>query len=72
MASPLFMNSTELEALTGIPGSTFRYWATQQPDKGPPSFKLGKRRVWRRTAVEAWLEAQENAEQENAEATSAG
>lgn len=49
----------KLSTVTGIPKSTFRWWATQTPDQGPPSFSLGRRRVWRRSAVLAWIEDQE-------------
>lgn len=54
-----FMTAADLEALTGTPESTFRYWA--HIGSGPPSFKLGRRRVWKRSAVLAWLESQEAA-----------
>ena len=51
------LSSNELEALTGTRASTWRYWASV--GTGPASFKLGRRRVWRRTAVLAWLAEQE-------------
>lgn len=54
-----FLDAADLERLTGTPAATWRYWA--HIGSGPPSFKLGRRRVWRRTAVVAWLEAQETA-----------
>jgi prophage regulatory protein len=49
----------KLSQVTGIPESTFRWWATQAPEKGPPSFCLGRRRVYRRSAVLAWIQEQE-------------
>jgi prophage regulatory protein len=52
-----YLDSTQLEELTGTPASTWRYWA--HIGSGPPSFKLGRRRVWKRSVVLAWLEAQE-------------
>jgi prophage regulatory protein len=52
-----YLSSTQLEELTGTPASTWRYWAGI--GDGPPSFKLGRRRVWRRSAVEAWIQGQE-------------
>jgi prophage regulatory protein len=52
-----YLNSTQLEELTGTPASTWRYWA--HIGTGPASFKLGRRRVWRRDVVSAWLAAQE-------------
>ncbi len=50
------LNSKQCSAITGIPPSTFRYWASI--GQGPPSFKLGRRRVWRRAVVLAWIEQQ--------------
>lgn len=47
----------DLEALTGTKASTWRYWASV--GEGPASFKLGRRRVWRRSIIEAWLADQE-------------
>lgn len=51
------LDSKELEQLTGTRASTWRYWASI--GQGPPSFKLGRRRVWRRNVIEAWLAEQE-------------
>jgi predicted DNA-binding transcriptional regulator AlpA len=56
-----FQTAPELEDQTGIPASTFSYWANMDPPQGPPSFKLGRRRLWRRTAVLAWIAEQEMA-----------
>ena len=56
-----FWGADDLEIVTGTPASTWRYWA--HIGSGPASFKLGKRRVWRRSAVEAWLAEQEAAAQ---------
>lgn len=52
-----YLSSVNLEQLTGIPASTWRYWA--HIGCGPPSFKLGRRRVWRRSEVVAWIAEQE-------------
>ncbi|GAA1082994.1 helix-turn-helix transcriptional regulator [Tsukamurella spumae] len=38
---------------TGIPEGTWRYYA--HVGTGPASFKLGKRRVWRKSVVLAWI-----------------
>ncbi|MGO9030353.1 helix-turn-helix transcriptional regulator [Mycobacterium sp.] len=54
-----YLGSVALEQLTGIPASTWRYWAIN--DTGPRSFKLGRRRVWRRADVLAWIEQQDAA-----------
>jgi prophage regulatory protein len=54
-----YLSSIELEQLTGTPASTWRYWA--HIGSGPASFKLGRRRVWKRSTVLAWLESLESA-----------
>jgi predicted DNA-binding transcriptional regulator AlpA len=52
-----YLTADELEEMTGTPASTFRYWASI--GEGPPSIKLGRRRVWKRDQVEKWLAKQE-------------
>ncbi|MGO9251643.1 MAG: helix-turn-helix transcriptional regulator [Mycobacterium sp.] len=54
-----FLDADELEEMTGTKASTWRYWATV--GEGPASFKLGRRRVWKRSAVLAWIAEQERA-----------
>lgn len=54
-----YLTAPQLEQLTGTPASTWRYWA--HIGSGPPSFKLGRRRVWKRSSFLAWLERQEAA-----------
>ncbi len=54
-----YLDSAELEAMTGTPASTWRWWA--QIGRGPASFRLGRRRVWKRTLVEEWIQAQADA-----------
>jgi prophage regulatory protein len=56
-ALPEYPTAADLEQFTGTPASTWRYWA--HIGSGPTSFKLGRRRVWKRSAVLAWLERQE-------------
>ncbi|WAJ43131.1 helix-turn-helix domain-containing protein [Mycobacterium sp. Aquia_216] len=51
------LTAEDLEVLTGTPRSTFRYWA--HIGRGPASFKIGRRRVWRRSVVMSWLAEQE-------------
>ncbi len=51
-----YLSSDELEARTGIPASTWRYWATL--GEGPRSFKLGRRRKWLKADVDQWLAEQ--------------
>jgi prophage regulatory protein len=56
-----FLGSKQLEELYGTKASTWRYW--HLTGQGPKSFKLGRRRVWRKSVVEAWIADQEGAEQ---------
>jgi len=56
-----YLDSIDLEKLTGTRSSTWRFWAVADPPQGPPSFKLGRRRVWKRSDVMAWLAEQETA-----------
>ena len=53
---PLF-SATNLEDYTGIPAGTWRYYVST--GKGPHSFKLGGKRVWRKSTVDAWIAAAE-------------
>ena len=44
--------------------NTLRYWRNLTPPKGPRSFTFeGSKVTYRRSDVEAWLEAQYNAEE---------
>lgn len=52
-----YLTAKDIEEMTGTRASTWRYWVTL--GQGPASFKLGRRRVWRRETVEAWLAEQE-------------
>lgn len=54
-----YLSCTDLETLTGTKASTWRYWA--MIGAGPASFKLGRRRVWKRSTVMTWLASQESA-----------
>ncbi|MCV7441231.1 DNA-binding protein [Mycobacterium paraense] len=53
------VSAVDLEKLTGTRASTWRYWASM--GTGPASFKLGRRRVWKKSLVLAWLAEQEAA-----------
>lgn len=61
MSEKEFYNCYELEALTGTPAATWRYWAKR--GEGPASIKLGRRRVWKKSTVRQWLKDQEKASQ---------
>lgn len=52
-----FWQDKDCEKYTGIPAATWRYWVHK--GKGPKSFKLGKRRVWRKSVVLRWIAEQE-------------
>jgi prophage regulatory protein len=54
-----FVGALDLERLTGTKASTWRYWASI--GTGPASFKIGRRRVWKKATVLAWLVEQESA-----------
>ena len=56
---PEYVGALDLEKLTGTKASTWRYWAML--GTGPASFKLGRRRVWRKAGVLARIGEQEAA-----------
>lgn len=61
----LCFGAKDLEKLTGIKASTFTYWAWCDEHKdrkpiGPPSFKVGSRRLWKRDAFLEWFNAAAN------------
>lgn len=58
-AADPFLNTDQLEQLTGIPADTWRYWG--RVGRGPASVRLGHRRYWRRSVVENWIAEQEAA-----------
>jgi len=62
MASDYY-DARELEKLTGTPASTWRYWSKYHPERGPASTKIGRRLVWRKAVVHAWLDRQEKSSQ---------
>lgn len=70
MQSSEILGSNDLQELYGTPASTWRYWS--QIGKGPASFKIGRRRVWRRSTVEEWLAEQERASERPHEQPSTG
>lgn len=52
------LTTAEVSHLTGIPEGTLRSWRFEH--SGPPSFKVGaKKVVYRREAVLEWIDAQE-------------
>ena len=54
-----FWQAAQCQAATGVPKGTWLYWA--HIGRGPQSFKLGRRRVWRKSVILAWIAEQEAA-----------
>lgn len=54
------MTIKELAVETRTPEATYRYWR-HCGDRGPRSFKIGRRVMYRREDVEKWLAAQYDA-----------
>ena len=51
----------EVEARTGVPEATLRYWrylTSAGTPTGPASFKLGRRVVWDAAECDAWIAEQ--------------
>ncbi len=51
-----YLDANETAALVRRPTSTLAYW--RHRNEGPPYAKVGKRVLYRRDDVEAWLESQ--------------
>lgn len=66
--TPLEQDDNELGLLhveqvskrTGIPVETLRWWRKRGRNEGPKSARLGRRVVYRRSDVDAWVAAQFN------------
>ncbi|WP_213572465.1 helix-turn-helix domain-containing protein [Rhodococcus sp. USK13] len=54
-----YLTTKQVSEQTGIAAATLRYW--RHVGTGPASFALGKRIVYKRSALLAWLAAQEAA-----------
>jgi predicted DNA-binding transcriptional regulator AlpA len=54
-----WLTAADMEELTGVAESTWRHFGLT--GQGPQSIKVGRRRLWRRSTVEAWLAEQEAA-----------
>lgn len=57
---PEYMTTHEVAALLRTSTETLRYW--RHIGKGPRSFKLGRRVLYPRSAVEAWVSEAQNAD----------
>jgi predicted DNA-binding transcriptional regulator AlpA len=51
------MSLAEVADMTGVPIDTLRWWRAMG-DRGPKSYRLGRRVVFDRVVVEAWIDAQ--------------
>ena len=49
---------SETSTFLRTPEETLRWWRLRRVGFGPPSFKIGRRVMYRRQDVESWLEAQ--------------
>lgn len=54
------LNTPEVAVLTRTPAETLRYW--RHIGKGPRSFKVGRRVLYKREDVQEWFDRQYNAE----------
>jgi prophage regulatory protein len=46
-----YYDSNDLFEMTGIPRATWRYW--HSVGQGPPSLKIGRKRVYKKSVVHA-------------------
>lgn len=51
---PELLTTAEVAAMSRAPVETVRYWRWR--GEGPPSFKVGRRVLYDRAAVERWLD----------------
>lgn len=59
------MTTAEVSDYLRTPEATLRYWRARGRDEGPRAFRLGGKRVmYRRQDVDAWLMGQINAERD--------
>ncbi len=56
VASPEYLTTQEVAELVRAPAETVRYWS--HAGRGPRSVKIGRRRLYRRADVQAWLDEQ--------------
>lgn len=53
------LNREELANALGISESTLMRWESQEPDRLPPSVKIGRKRVYLVESLLSWLKAAE-------------
>ena len=50
-----YLSTADVSELTGIPVGTLRYWRHRSRGEGPVAFHLGRRVIYKRSDVEAWI-----------------
>lgn len=55
-----FITTTELASILRVPAETVRYW--RHADKGPKSFKIGRRVLYAESDVNDWINEQRAAQ----------
>lgn len=55
-----FITTTELASILRVPAETVRYW--RHADKGPKSFKIGRRVLYAESDVNDWISEQRAAQ----------
>jgi len=53
VASEALMDGEAVAAYLGVPRKTLYHWTRQ--GGGPPSYRIGKHRKYRRSEVDAWV-----------------
>jgi excisionase family DNA binding protein len=61
-SQPDLLTITEAAELLRAPVATLRYW--RHLGTGPDSFRVGRRILYRRDDVHAWIDAQQNGDQD--------
>ncbi len=57
MAETDLLTVEDVARLIHTSPGTIHYWRSVAPEKAPPAFKVGRRLLFRRADVEAWLAA---------------
>ncbi|MEV6949360.1 helix-turn-helix domain-containing protein [Streptomyces sp. NPDC051172] len=60
MSETAFLNLPKAAEYLGISPNTLYVWRHRR--QGPPSFRMGRRVMYRITALDAWVQAQEQAD----------
>lgn len=62
------MTVNDVEEYLGgkVSAATLRWWKHENKGRGPKSFKLGRRLVYKKADVDEWIDAQYNAANQTA------